>query len=149
MSPRTVQVAYAPKQEPVLVGMHRIRSKDDPRYHWVYCHGIILKTFDDGSPRQMLTVAVEITEAMHTEPQLAQAIKEINRLRHELQSCCLTNREKEVLSLIVRGKTDKEVAQDLFISITTAKKHRTNLIRKAGVRNSAELVAKAVECGWY
>lgn len=52
----------------------------------------------------------------------------------------LTRREKEVIKLIVEGKTNKEVAYELNISHSTVELHRTNLIAKMQVKNTAELI---------
>ncbi len=57
----------------------------------------------------------------------------------------LTEREREVLRLVVEGKSNKEIAQLLVISPKTASVHRTNIMEKLGVRNSAELVRYAIE----
>jgi len=57
----------------------------------------------------------------------------------------LTDREREVLRLVVAGKSNKEIAQQLVISPKTASVHRTNIMEKLGVRNSAELVRYALE----
>lgn len=57
----------------------------------------------------------------------------------------LTEREREVLRLVVKGKSNKEIAQLLVISPKTASVHRTNIMEKLGVRNSAELVRYALE----
>ncbi len=57
----------------------------------------------------------------------------------------LTEREREVLRLVVEGKSNKEIAQRLVISPKTASVHRTNIMEKLGVRNSAELVRYALE----
>ncbi|MBM4461661.1 MAG: response regulator transcription factor [Chloroflexi bacterium] len=57
----------------------------------------------------------------------------------------LTEREREVLRLVVAGKSNKEIAQELVISPKTASVHRTNIMAKLGVRNSAELVRRALE----
>lgn len=59
----------------------------------------------------------------------------------------ITNREKEVLQLIVDGCTTPEIAQKLFISPNTAETHRRNLLAKLGVRNTAELVRLTLEKG--
>jgi DNA-binding NarL/FixJ family response regulator len=56
----------------------------------------------------------------------------------------LSEREREVLSLICKGSTSKEIADKLFLSIKTVEVHRTNILRKAGVRNSAELIIWAI-----
>ncbi len=52
----------------------------------------------------------------------------------------LTERELQVLRLVVQGLSNKEIAQVLVISPKTASVHRTNIMSKLGVRNSADLV---------
>lgn len=55
----------------------------------------------------------------------------------------LTNREREVLRLVVSGKSNKEIAGILFISPKTVSVHRSNIMTKLDVRNSIELVRYA------
>ncbi len=135
--------------ELTYIGIYRIKPKNSSQYIWLYNKTIVIGYFDDGSPQKSLSVAMEISEIMHTENQLSNALKEISKLKSELRLTHLTKREKEILGLIAKGKTDKEIASELFISVTTAKKHRTNLIIKTEVKNTAELVAFAIECGVY
>jgi DNA-binding NarL/FixJ family response regulator len=52
----------------------------------------------------------------------------------------LTRREHQVLKLVVEGKSNKEIAQVLRISSKTVSVHRSNIMAKLGVHNSAELV---------
>ena len=59
----------------------------------------------------------------------------------------LSNREKEVLRLIVEEYTTQEIASELFISIKTVETHRRNLLSKLNARNTAGLVRIAVEQG--
>lgn len=59
----------------------------------------------------------------------------------------LTCREKEVLQLIIKEYTTEEIATQLFISVKTIESHRSNLIQKLGVKNSAGLVRVAFEKG--
>jgi two-component system response regulator NreC len=56
----------------------------------------------------------------------------------------LTNREKEVLQLLAEGKTNKDVAALLNIGVSTVESHRTNLMQKLNLHNTAELVLYAV-----
>jgi two-component system, NarL family, response regulator NreC len=56
----------------------------------------------------------------------------------------LTTREKEVLQLLAEGKTNKEVAHLLDVSPYTVESHRTNLMQKLGIHNTAEIVLYAV-----
>ena len=52
----------------------------------------------------------------------------------------ITPRERDVIALMRQGKTNREIAEALFISEATVKDHNNNLFRKCGVRNRVELV---------
>lgn len=56
----------------------------------------------------------------------------------------LTTREKEVLQLLAEGKTNKEVASILDVSLYTVESHRTNFMQKLNLHNTAEIVLYAV-----
>ena len=56
----------------------------------------------------------------------------------------LTNREREVLQLIAEGKSTKQVAVALGLSVKTAETHRSNLMRKLDIHSVSELVLYAV-----
>ncbi|MEM6524138.1 MAG: response regulator transcription factor [Bacteroidota bacterium] len=57
----------------------------------------------------------------------------------------LTEREKEILRLIVDGMSNKEIADKLFISVRTVDTHRRNIMDKIDAKNTADLVRKAIE----
>jgi len=59
----------------------------------------------------------------------------------------LTAREREVIQLLAEGKTSKEVAVTLNLSVKTAETHRTNLMRKLGLHSVADLTRYAVQNG--
>lgn len=59
----------------------------------------------------------------------------------------LTSREKEILALIIKEYTTEEIATKIFISVKTVESHRSNLIQKLGVKNTAGLVRVAFEKG--
>jgi DNA-binding NarL/FixJ family response regulator len=59
----------------------------------------------------------------------------------------LTKREEEVLALIANGRSLKEVADDLFISIKTVESHKMHIQDKLGLTNTAQLVKYAIEHG--
>jgi DNA-binding NarL/FixJ family response regulator len=59
----------------------------------------------------------------------------------------LTGREREVIQLLAEGKTSKEVAVTLHLSVKTAETHRTNLMRKLGLHSVADLTRYAVRNG--
>ncbi len=60
-------------------------------------------------------------------------------------SVWLTNREKELLKLVVEGYTNPEIATKIFLSPETIKGYRKNLLLKLGVKNTAALVKLALE----
>lgn len=60
----------------------------------------------------------------------------------------LTTREREILQLIADGKTSKEIAQLLFISIHTVNNHRKNIKHKLVIRKNADLVKYALKHGY-
>ena len=66
---------------------------------------------------------------------------------HERLDDPLSEREREVLGLLASGKTNSEVAGDLFVSVGTVKSHTGNIYRKLGARNRAEALARARELG--
>ncbi|HKU27641.1 MAG TPA: response regulator transcription factor [Candidatus Sulfotelmatobacter sp.] len=59
----------------------------------------------------------------------------------------LTSREREVIQLLAEGKTSKEVAVALNLSVKTAETHRTNLMRKLDLHSVADLTRYAVRNG--
>ena len=56
----------------------------------------------------------------------------------------LTSREREIVQLIAEGKSSKEIAEVLGISVKTADTHRTNLMRKLGLHSVADVVRYAI-----
>ena len=59
----------------------------------------------------------------------------------------LTERELEILQLIVDGKSNKEIAAQLDLSSNTVSVHRANMMRALGIHNTAELVSYAIRTG--
>lgn len=53
-------------------------------------------------------------------------------------------RERQILSLIALGKTSKEIAASLKISVTTIGSHRRNICRKLGIHSTAALIQYAI-----
>lgn len=64
----------------------------------------------------------------------------ISKTQFHTRLTSLTRREKEVVELIVEGKTNKEIAHALHITCSTVELHRANLLSKLHVKNTAELI---------
>jgi DNA-binding NarL/FixJ family response regulator len=65
-----------------------------------------------------------------------------NKIKYD--NIYLTDREKDVLKLIVKEFTNQEIADKLFISVRTVDAHRRNLLQKIGARNAAGLAIYAM-----
>lgn len=111
--------------------------------------GFLLKS-DTG--RDLVT-AVEALQHRRTffTPKVAQMMLE-GYLRPHNESetssqCVLTPREREVIQLVAEGKSTKEVATALNLSVKTAETHRTNLMRKLDLHSVADLTLYAVRNG--
>jgi len=68
-------------------------------------------------------------------------------IRQGRQTEVLTGRERQVLNMIVVGKSNKEVARELNISPKTVEKHRGSVMSKLQVNSVAQLMARAVRDG--
>jgi len=63
------------------------------------------------------------------------------------RSSILTPREREVFELLVKDKTTKEIARELFISEKTVRNHISNVIQKLGVKGRSQAVVELVRMG--
>jgi DNA-binding NarL/FixJ family response regulator len=60
----------------------------------------------------------------------------------------LTAREQQVMEMLARGLTNREIAEHLQISIKTVDTHRGHVLKKLGLRNNSELTRFAVKHGY-
>ena len=65
--------------------------------------------------------------------------------KEETNNILLTRREKEVLELIANGMTNAEIAQKLFVGVTTVDTHRKNLLIKFNAKNTATVIRMATQ----
>ncbi len=89
---------------------------------------------------------------MYVHPALTQALFKVYRLmlpRMSLDRVTLTAREIDVLRLLARGYTNRQIAQELNISSRTVEGHRSNLVSKLGVSSRVELMNYAEDFGLF
>lgn len=67
--------------------------------------------------------------------------------RQELHRLGISKREHEVLELMARGLSNQQIADSLFISLSTVKTHSSNLFQKLGVERRTQALQKARESG--
>lgn len=93
-------------------------------------------------------IAKAIRAAAKGEPKLESKVagKVLSRLRHsenQLPHETLTKRELEILCLVAEGKTNKEIGEELFITIKTVKTHITNILSKLDVSDRTQAAVYA------
>jgi len=102
--------------------------------------GYILKNAVD------LELAAAVRKVAAGERVLAPQLERSAVLKGERQSA-LTTRELEILQLIVDGKSNKEIADHLGLSVNTISVHRANIMDALGIHKTAELVVYAIRNG--
>jgi len=80
-------------------------------------------------------------------PGVSRAVVEAYRTKSQMPADPLTVRERQVLQLIAEGRSTKDVASLLGISVKTAESHRTRLMQKLDIHETASLVRYAVRRG--
>jgi two-component system, NarL family, response regulator NreC len=80
-------------------------------------------------------------------PEVSEAVVESFRTNQELSPDPLTPRERQVLQLIAEGRSSKEVAAVLNISVKTAETHRSRILEKLDIHEVAGLVRYAIRRG--
>src|SRR3989475_7159423 len=84
---------------------------------------------------------------MYLSPRVSRTLVQAYLAKSELPPDPLTPREREVLQLVAEGKTTKEVAEALGISVKTAESHRAHILRKLDTPNIAGIVRYAIRRG--
>jgi DNA-binding NarL/FixJ family response regulator len=111
--------------------------------------GFLLKS-DAGRDLMAAVEALEHRRTFFT-PKVAQMMLDGYLRPHEETDpsgqCVLTPREREVIQLVAEGRTTKEIATALSLSVKTAETHRTNLMRKLDLHSVADLTLYAVRNG--
>lgn len=132
---------------------------NDGSYKWILQQVTTIQTDKTGAVIRVLGVHTDVTHlktdnqpsglsfiGLDGEPSFFNV--ELDNLAFLPSVQLFTKREKEVLTLIVEGKTSQEIADQLNTSIHTVHTHRKNILRKATCTSPTELVSKAIQNGW-
>jgi len=137
-------VRASPKTRPILLTMHA----EDPYVMEALRAGIkgyVLKT----QPSTDLVQAIqEVSRGrIYLSPGISRTVVDAYLAKTELPPDPLSPREREVLQLVAEGKTTKEIARLLGVSVKTAENHRTRIMAKLDIHETAGLVRYAIRHG--
>jgi DNA-binding NarL/FixJ family response regulator len=109
--------------------------------------GAISYLLKDSSPVKLVEAirAAQSGEAI-LHPRITKKLMERLR-RRETVGEQLTMKEKEVLTMMTQGRTNKEIASQLYVSATTIKTHVSSILRKLDVNDRTQAVIKALKEG--
>lgn len=100
-----------------------------------------------GMPLVSDSVARKLVSTMFRSGQLPGTTRETEEVVREEERPELTEREYEVLRLVAKGYSNKAVARELSISLSTVKTHLRHIFAKLGVEDRAQLIIKAIKEG--
>ena len=139
---------------------YRLRCGDGT-YKWILMQTVTIQTDENGAVIRVLGAQTDITHLKtNNQPSGLSFIglegeksyynvkvDDYISIQPTNETHNLTNREKEVLGLIVKGKTSVQIASILFISKHTVDSHRKNILRKTNSKSVSELLFKTITEG--
>lgn len=135
---------FAPRCRILALSMHRdaVYVREILR---AGAHGYLLK---DASDQDLVDAVRAVSNGQgYLSPAVSDAVLSDYRKHVTDPIDLLTSREREVLQLIAEGKTNKEIAQDLNLSVYTVDSHRGRIMEKLNLHSAGELIRFAIRNG--
>lgn len=135
---------------------YRLRKKDGT-YIYVLHQSITIQTTDDGSILRNLTFITDISDILQSNKMRLSMIgldgePSFNDIPFKSVYSSTKNpfssRQKEILNLMMLGKSSEDIATELKISINTVRNHRKNMLTKSGCTSTNELLGLVVKEKW-
>lgn len=125
--------------------LQRVRPGVQADYSWYFTTSRIIESSSDPGATQLVHIAVPVNTLTMTGHRISNMLENDEYIRKNFfRFNLLSAREKEVIRLIVAGKSSYEISEMLFRSIHTINTHRKNIIHKLEVTSLAGLIKFAV-----
>jgi two-component system, NarL family, response regulator NreC len=148
------QAAFALRQSQPSTAILFLTRQDEPEHLRMAvaagARGYMLK---DSTPNQLIAAVREVAKSSDdgNPTGLSRIMPDLQALAESNQGytrgTVLTAREQEVMRLLAEGRTVREVASELSLSVKTIEAHKLNLMRKLDIHNRASLVEYAIQTG--
>jgi two-component system response regulator NreC len=148
------QAAFALRQCQPWTAILFLTRQDEPEHLRMAvaagARGYMLK---DSTPNQLIAAVREVAKSPEdgNPTGLSRIMPDLQALAESNQGytrgSVLTAREQEVMRLLAEGRTVREVASELSLSVKTIEAHKLNLMRKLDIHNRASLVEYAIQSG--
>ena len=134
----------APRLKAILLTMHT----EDPYVLEALRAGVSGYVLKTQAADDLVQAIREVTRgSIYLSPGISRTVVDAYRSKTDLPPDPLSPREREVLQLVAEGKTTKEVAAILGISVKTGESHRTRIMSKLNIHETAGLVRYAIRRG--
>ncbi len=134
----------SPRTRPILLTMHT----EDPYVTAALRVGVKAYVLKTQSGSDLVQAIQEVCRGrIYLSPGISRTVVEAYLAKTELPPDPLSPREREVLQLVAGGKTTKEIARLLGVGVKTAENHRTRILSKLDIHETAGLVRYAIRRG--
>ena len=137
-------------QDPTFVYnfVHRVKSKSDSTYKWYFASAKLLYEPGHNVASKLILIVNEVNSLNHIARKINSALDETDWMKKHFQKfCLLTRREKEIIVLLVQGKTSSEISEAMNICRLTINTHRRNINEKLEISNFSGLYRYATAYG--
>jgi len=145
LKPELQQFVAQGDRNKVTSFFQRVRPDDKHDYSWYFTTSRLYPVQENDSSIKIIHVAIPANMMSYAGKKLNTMVDEdifVRKNYHRFN--LLSNREKEVIRLVVEGKSSIEIADSLFLSIHTVNNHRKNIIHKLEVTSLSQLIKFAV-----
>lgn len=139
--PKILGMLERNNDEETVSFFQQVRANGEEPWQWHVCGTRIFMRDDNGLPLLTISVATPIDARHYFVSKIERMLEEnesSSKNAHLLAS--LTAREKQILAMMARDNTSKDISKALFIAEDTVKTHRRNIKKKLGVNNYYELL---------
>jgi DNA-binding CsgD family transcriptional regulator len=128
--------------------VHRVKPLDESSYKWYFASAKLLYTPGQLISDKIVLIVNEVNSAGVIAKKINSVLEESDWMKkHFKKFCRLTKKEREIIKLLVSGRSSTEISDVLMITLFTVNTHRRNITGKLEIKSFAELYKFALTFG--